>query len=134
MKRGALALTFLLGAFVQEGFACAIGPSFARFEFNVGDREGRYKGAESLRFFIGEIQYFNSDAPQPFANIHVLRDYGATESASTLVETLPRFATMKVGTLLPCMGYDLKKGDVGVFASFIKNGQLHLAYYITHGF
>ena len=108
--------------------------SRAFFAFNAG-QPGSYKGYEKLRYFIGEVIEFNPQEKSPIATMRVLRDYGAADFSTKMVLMLPPIAIMKVNPFdTTCGPYELKNGDIGVFASYEKGGELWLAWFARKGF
>jgi hypothetical protein len=131
MIRIILASVLLLVSLTQNGFANASGQvCFTRYEFFPNDQQ-RYKGKETLRFFVGEVIAFNRNDPKGRAIFRVMRDYGALKSSSKLIDTKPSSAMVNVsvarGGCSPIN--ELKEGDVGTYAVYLKDNELWLASY-----
>jgi hypothetical protein len=118
----------MIAVFVQinDGLACSI-PRPAQFEYNREQAEN-IQGTEKLRYFIGEVVLFSPKSDAPEAWIRVMRDYGSPDHSRTMVTGLPKLAVMKVKPAGGCTWYDLKQGDIGVFAAFEENDLLWLAW------
>jgi hypothetical protein len=127
-----LALISIL-AMTSSGHAC---PNLRRafFEFKK-DEIGEYKGGEKLRYFIGEVIVFYRKDKQPHALLRVIRDYGASGFSAKLGFAMPKVASMKIVEFdTTCGGYELREGDIGVYAAYEKGGELWLAWYPASGF
>jgi hypothetical protein len=106
----------------------------AFFEFKIGQL-GEYKGSEKLRYFIGQVVVFDRYAEQPHATVRVIRDYGASEFSSKMELLLPKVASMKLEPFnTTCGPYELREGDIGVYAAYEKGDELWLAWYPVTGF